>query len=69
MKQEATALNNMAQELDVITFIRKQMLFSVMFDTVFTKSEQFLAKNQRKFVLRHCDDGHKVEQQNEFLLE
>ena len=43
MKQEATALNKMAQELDIITFIRKQMMFSVMFDTIFTKSEKFLA--------------------------
>ena len=68
MKQEATALNKMAQELDVITFIRKQMMFSVMFDTIFTKSEQFLAKNQRKFVIGHCDD-EQVEQQNEFLLD
>ena len=49
-----------SKELDIVTFLKKQMMQSIALSTLFTKTERFLIKNQRKFVLPQtssCDES------------
>ena len=40
-----------AKELDIVTFVRQQMMTQIALKRLFTKFEYFLLKRQRKFVL------------------
>ena len=50
-KYKQIAEDHAYKELDIVTFIRKQMMIDIAFRTLFTRKERFLIKNQRKFVL------------------
>ena len=40
-----------SKELDIVKFIRKQMIVDVILKTLFSKEEQFLIKRQKQFYL------------------
>ena len=39
------------KELDIVNFMRKQMMFEVVLKTLFSKHERFLIANNRMFVI------------------
>ena len=50
-------MERIEKELDIVTFLRKQMMTSIALKTLFTKAERFLIKNQNTFVL-DTEDGN-----------
>ena len=44
-------LNRIERELDLVKYIKKQMMIDTVFEVLFTKADRFLLKNQAKFVL------------------
>ena len=44
-------LERIERELDLVKYIKKQMMIDTVFEVLFTKADRFLLKNQAKFVL------------------
>ena len=51
------AKNRVSKELDIVKFIRKQMVVNVILKTLFTKEERFLIKRQKESFLDHQQDS------------
>ena len=45
------------KQLDVEVFLKKQIMFEVLLKTLFTKTERFLIRNNKKFSLDHQEDS------------
>ncbi len=44
-------LDRIERELDLVKYIKKQMMIDTVFKLLLTKADRFLLKNQAKFVL------------------
>ena len=44
-------LDRIERELDLVKYIKKQMMIDTVFELLFTKVDRILLKNQAKFVL------------------
>ena len=45
------ATSKVSRELDIVTFVRKQMMLDILLNLLFSKAERFLIKRQRNFIL------------------
>jgi len=52
----ANGSDRIDDQLDVVEFIRGQMMLSTMHKTLFNHLERYMIKNQKKFVLQSRED-------------
>ena len=56
-KIQKKAIEKYSKELDIVTFIKSQLLVKAMFRTIFSKRERFLIKNHPKFKVIDVDSS------------